>query len=79
MRPRIISESTRGRFSNPFVSTELVWDRDLNFDGLSSRYGTGKAFLTVGAFAVETQPSTSLNSRRRSAAATSGCMAPSLE
>ncbi|HEY5756062.1 MAG TPA: putative porin [Steroidobacter sp.] len=51
-----------GRNPNPFVSTDLVWDADLNFDGLAStwRLGFGSAgaspsfgFLTVGAFPLQ--------------------------
>jgi polyhydroxyalkanoate synthesis regulator phasin len=51
-----------GRNPNPFLSTDLVWDADLNFDGLAStwRLGFGGAgaspsytFLTVGAFPLQ--------------------------
>tara|TARA_R110001592_G_scaffold7676_1_gene42543 strand:- start:3803 stop:5578 length:1776 start_codon:yes stop_codon:yes gene_type:complete len=27
-----------GRFKNPFISTDLVWDGDINFDGLAFNY-----------------------------------------
>ena len=44
-----------GRFRNPFYSTELVWDEDLNLEGLALRLSPQisqplKGFLTVGAF-----------------------------
>jgi polyhydroxyalkanoate synthesis regulator phasin len=51
-----------GRNPNPFVSTDLVWDADLNFDGVAGtwRLGFGGAsdtpsfgFLTVGAFPLQ--------------------------
>lgn len=57
-----------GRFANPFVYTDLVWDRDLSFEGFSStmRYNLAGSdslydqedqsktlFLTVGAFPLE--------------------------
>ncbi len=51
-----------GRNPNPFLSTDLVWDPDLSFDGLAStwRVGFGGAgaepsytFLTVGAFPLQ--------------------------
>lgn len=48
---------TLGRFANPFVSTELVFDEDLNFDGaaLQGRLALGSRltpFLTLGAFPI---------------------------
>lgn len=51
-----------GRNPNPFVSTDLVWDPDLNFDGLASTWRLGfggagsapsNAFLTLGAFPLQ--------------------------
>jgi len=47
-----------GRSPNPWMSTNMVWDDDLNFDGLAVQYrfdaGSGlKPFVTVGAFSVE--------------------------
>jgi hypothetical protein len=48
-----------GRNPNPFVSTDLVWDPDLSFDGLATtwRVGLGSAptntFLTLGAFPLQ--------------------------
>lgn len=54
-----------GRFSNPFSTpSELIWDNDLTFEGLSATYAlnpfarnTGKmqrgVFITVGAFPLQ--------------------------
>ncbi|MEK7322322.1 MAG: putative porin [Pseudomonadota bacterium] len=57
-----------GRMSNPWVSTDLVWDQDLNFEGLAAtlrqplRSGEGlyaedeinkHLFLTVGVFPLQ--------------------------
>lgn len=51
-----------GRLPNPFFSTELVWDDDLNFDGVAVSYALGakellrefKPFVTAGAFPLQT-------------------------
>jgi hypothetical protein len=48
---------TGGRMANPFVSTELVWHPDLNFDGVAAslkpQFADGlNGFFTVGAFPV---------------------------
>jgi hypothetical protein len=47
-----------GRMPNPFFSTSLVWDDDLNFDGVAGRYQYSwtpflKPYVTLGAFSVE--------------------------
>lgn len=51
-----------GRTPNPWVSTDLVWDPDLNFEGLASRWRLGfggggevprNLFLTLGAFPLQ--------------------------
>ncbi len=51
-----------GRTPNPWVSTDLVWDLDLNFEGVAGswRYGFGgkgetpsNVFLTLGAFPLQ--------------------------
>lgn len=52
-----------GRFANPFFASEIVWDNDINMDGVSVnlRHQTSKdllTFLTLGAFPVY---STALN------------------
>ena len=47
---------TGGRLPNPWFSTDLMWDEDLNFDGLAATFkpavgnGSFRPFLTVGAF-----------------------------
>lgn len=55
-----------GRIPNPFFSTDLVWDDDLNFEGVAATFKpwpnvnmTAKPFFTVGAFPlreVESSP-----------------------
>ncbi|MFH1869387.1 MAG: putative porin [Pseudomonadota bacterium] len=55
---------TGGRIPNPWFSTDLMWDDDLNFEGLAATFkpvfdnGAIKPFLTVGAFPIkeENQP-----------------------
>jgi len=46
-----------GRGPNPWLSTDLVWDEDLNFDGITARYdyrlGAVTPFITVGAYSVQ--------------------------
>lgn len=47
-----------GRFANPFISTELVWDDDINFDGVAARLRANvtdnfSVFTTGGAFPIE--------------------------
>jgi hypothetical protein len=48
-----------GRFPSPWFSpTELVWDEDINFDGIAGRYRTSLSktlalFSTAGAFPIE--------------------------
>jgi hypothetical protein len=47
-----------GRMPSPWQSTQLVWDEDLNFDGVAARYRHAwserlRQFGTVGAFALE--------------------------
>lgn len=49
---------TAGRFSNPFFFTDLVWWRDLTFDGLSATYQKKfsdalQPFITVGGFPLQ--------------------------
>jgi hypothetical protein len=54
---RLSLEANVGRFPNPFMSTDLIFDSDLNFDGaalrtdyqVGSRLGT---FVTVGGFPI---------------------------
>jgi hypothetical protein len=54
-----------GRMPNPFLSTDLVWDADLNFDGIAVRLAPKhfgdegliqyafEPFVTLGAFALQ--------------------------
>jgi len=47
-----------GRLPNPWVSTDLVWDRDLGFDGVAATYAQGITdtldfFVTAGAFSLQ--------------------------
>lgn len=49
---------TGGRVPNPWFSTDLVWDRDLNFEGLALSYNQALApgfsvFATAGAFPLQ--------------------------
>ncbi|HVY23376.1 MAG TPA: putative porin [Steroidobacteraceae bacterium] len=52
---------TLGRMPNPFVSTDLVWDPDVQFEGMAAtwRYALGgmsmpsHVFLTAGAFPLQ--------------------------
>jgi hypothetical protein len=51
---------TGGRIANPFLYTDLVWDDDLNFEGLAVKMKpqfapTRNGFLTLGAFPLEKQ------------------------
>ena len=55
-----------GRIPNPWLSTDLVWDEDLNFEGFAATFKPAlgnesfKPFLTFGAFPIkaENQPKT---------------------
>ena len=49
-----------GRMPNPFFSTDLVWDSDLNFEGLALKFmsdtfsgNSWSSFLTVGVFPLD--------------------------
>jgi hypothetical protein len=47
-----------GRIPNPFFATDLVWDADLNFDGVSATFarhvaGRFGAFATAGVFPLQ--------------------------
>lgn len=50
-----------GRMPNPFFSSDLVWDDDLNFEGAAVRYAPGaldpqrafKPFVTAGVFPLQ--------------------------
>jgi hypothetical protein len=51
--------ATGGRIPNPWFSTDLVWDENLNFEGMAATLkpsfanNTIKPFLTVGAFPIK--------------------------
>ena len=55
-----------GRFANPFLHTDLVWDPDLAFDGFAATF-TPKindkltSFTTIGAFPLEEVQSSEVN------------------
>lgn len=57
---------TGGRFGNPFMFTDMLWDPDLAFDGFAATF-TPKinerwsSFTTVGAFPIEEVESSSIN------------------
>jgi len=49
-----------GRFANPWFSSDLVWDSDLNFEGVAAKYETDteqmqpfNIFLTAGIFPLQ--------------------------
>ena len=47
-----------GRFANPWLSTDLVWDPDLAFDGVAASFtpkinDSWSSFLTLGAFPLD--------------------------
>jgi len=52
--------ASAGRIPNPFYSTDLVWDSDLNFEGLAFNFlsdtlmsNPWKLFFTIGAFPLQ--------------------------
>lgn len=62
---------TGGRIPNPFFSTDLVWDDDLNFDGAALTLNpmvrsdsNAKPFFTVGAFPLQEVQSSPANLAR---------------
>jgi hypothetical protein len=75
LKPTEWVSATYGRFANPFASTDLLFDRDLNFDGFVAE-ATGSSFLPegmalaarAGAFPLDFGsgdfPSTSLDKRK---------------
>jgi hypothetical protein len=54
---RLSLDANLGRFANPFLSTDLIFDNDLNFDGAALKtefqaHPGLSAFVTAGAFPV---------------------------
>lgn len=55
------TSATLGKFDNPFFSTEIMWDRDVQFDGavlstdvaLGDHYSAPHVFGTIGAFPLD--------------------------
>ncbi|TXT32009.1 MAG: hypothetical protein FD131_571 [Rhodocyclaceae bacterium] len=60
---------TGGRVPNPWLSTDLVWDEDLNFEGFAATLkpsfanGDFRPFLTIGAFPLREDGPPSKSSR----------------
>jgi hypothetical protein len=60
---------TGGRIPNPWLSTDLVWDEDLNFEGFAATFkpsfanGDFRPFLTIGAFPLREDGPPSRSSR----------------
>jgi len=60
---------TGGRVPNPWFSTDLVWDEDLNFEGVAATFkpsfanGDFRPFLTIGAFPLREDGPPSKSSR----------------
>ena len=55
-----------GRFSNPFLHTDILWDPDLAFDGAVAKFtpkinNEWSSFVTVGAFPIEEVQSSEVN------------------
>jgi hypothetical protein len=64
LRPTSWSTANFGRFANPFLTSDLLFDEDLNFDGVSAELRSGELLpsgLTValrgGAFPLDFGPS----------------------
>lgn len=60
-----------GRLPNPFFSTDLVWDDDVNFEGLAATFKPwsdsnrdAQPFFTVGAFPLQEVESSPTNAAR---------------
>lgn len=57
---------TGGRFANPFMYTDMMWDPDLAFDGVAATFTPDitsrlSSFTTVGAFPIEEVESSTFN------------------
>ena len=60
---------TGGRFENPFLTTDLLWDPDLAFDGVAATFtpkfnDNWSSFTTIGAFPIEEVESSEINKAR---------------
>jgi hypothetical protein len=58
-----------GRFANPFLHTDILWDPDLAFDGAVAKFtpqfnNKWSSFITVGAFPLEEIQSSEVNKAR---------------
>jgi len=66
-QPSAAAEVNLGRFKNPFVGTELVWDEDLSFEGIAASAKApvnevSDVFATIGWFPLTTRtPGKSIN------------------
>ncbi len=55
-----------GRFGNPFLHTDILWDPDLAFDGAVAKFtpkfnDSWSSFITLGAFPIEEVQSSEVN------------------
>ncbi len=46
-----------GKFSNPFHKTNMVWDSDVNPEGIYGKFGSGNFFLNMGGMVVQEEKS----------------------
>lgn len=58
-----------GRFANPFLHTDILWDPDLAFDGAAAKFtpkinNEWSSFVTLGAFPIEEVQSSEVNNAK---------------
>lgn len=58
-----------GRIPNPFFSTDLIWDQDLNFDGVAATFkpkfgDQWESFFTAGVFPLQEIETTQINAAK---------------
>ena len=58
LEPRYWASLSGGRIPNPWFSTDLVWDPDINFEGVAATFkpmlnDEHNMFLTIGAFPIQ--------------------------
>lgn len=57
LKPHEAVQITGGRMANPFYSTDLVWDEDINPEGVAAQVrvpiGNGAVFANAGAFPLQ--------------------------